>query len=857
MSASPPRLARVLTRLACSPEDLQDVRRDLAEHHARVIEARGRGAAWRWYWWQVLRGVAARVRPRRLTAGGGLRVSLRTLIRRPVYALGVSGTLGLGLGSAVAVGTVAWEVWLRPLDIPEPREVVRIYERQPVETASVAGARVGEDGRRAWISPPLLEDLRDQRWGALSAVAGVSRDGRSWARGDEVRRVSALVASPELTEVLGLVPHRGRWFRDGDGLREVVLTADFAERVWGGDPVGAGMELDGVLHSVVGVVDLPDGYPEAADLVMPFAFGESELTEGMRGARYLEVVARLSPGADVATAQAELDAFLAGLAEDHPAHRGWRTEVVGLVTDLFAPYRPAMGLLLAAGIAFLLLAGINVVGLVAAHRAEGRADRAVRRALGATEGRLLAEATGEGIVAGIVGALMGLAGTAAVLPPIRALVPVEVPRLDQVSVGPAAAGSALAAGVLLGAGVGVAAWLVSMGGQGTGLRGRGGSVAGLAARRALVVGQLALTTLLVAGGAAILDHVRTLRGVDMGFDGTGVQVAHVALDARRLTSDEAIRATWDGLLGELRSRGLPAAVGTNAPVSGSTMRFGFRTEPGGEQFFGQYHSVSPDYLDALSIPVLEGRGFSTADDAGGEPVVLVNEALARARFPGESALGRDLEVVGEQRRIVGIVASARHFGPDRPAPEELYVPLAQDPWAVGHVLVPTSRDDAAEGIRAAIRATDPSLDPPPPAPFDAYLAGWYAPLRLQLTVVGVLGGVGLLLAVLGLYAVVAVHVTGRRKEIGIRMALGAPGRSLFGEVLLGGMIMAGVGAILGAAGWLGVRPLLTGILPGSAGGGSEVVVPVALLVVGVSALAALRPAWRSTRVDPGITLQEG
>jgi hypothetical protein len=382
-------------------------------------------------------------------------------------------------------------------------------------------------------------------------------------------------------------------------------------------------------------------------------------------------------------------------------------------------------------------------------------------------------------------------------------------------------------------------------------------MAGLAARRGLVVGQLALTTVLVAGGAAILDHVRGLRAVDMGFDGSGVQVSHLALDARRLTTDAEVRGAWDGLRTELRARGLRGAVGTNPPVSGSTMRFGFRTEAGGEQYFGQYHSVTPDYLDVLSIPVLDGRGFTDADDAASEPVVLINEALARARFPGEPAVGRSLEVVGEERRIVGVVAATRHFGPDRPAPEELYVPLSQDPWAVGHLLLPTERGDAPETVRSAVRATDPALDPPPPVPFDDYLAGWYAPLRLQLAVVGVLGGVGLVLAILGLYAVVAVHVTGRKKEIGIRMALGAPGRSLFGEVLLGGVTMAGVGAVAGGAGWLSLRPLLEGILPGSTEGGAGVVVPVAILVVAVSAVAAIRPAWRSTRVDPGVTLQEG
>jgi predicted permease len=669
--------------------------------------------------------------------------------------------------------------------------------------------------------------------------------------------VTALVASPELPEVLGLVPVRGRWFRDGEGIREVVLTGDFARRAWGGELEGARMELDGVSYSVVGVVELPEGYPEAADLVLPFAFSEEELSEGMRGARYLEVLARLAPGADAAGAEAELNAFLAALGEVHPAHRGWGTEVVGLVADLFAPYRPALALLLAAGAAFLLLAGINVVGLVAAQRAEGRQDRAVRRALGATEGRLLGEATLEGVVAGFVGAAIGLTGAAVVVPPIRALVPVEVPRLDQVSIGIGTVSAILIAGLVLGAVVGCAAWLVSLGGGGSPHRSGRGSAAGLAVRRALVVGQLALTTLLVAGGAAILDHVRGLRGVDMGFDGTGVQVSHVALDARRLTTDPEIRTAWVALQTELRDRGLNGAVGTNPPVSGSTMRFGFRTEVGGEQSFGQYHSVTPDYLDVLSIPVLEGRAFSDADDAGSEPVVLINEALARSRFPGEPAVGRVLEVVGERRRIVGVVASTRHFGPDRPAPEELYVPLAQDPWAVGHLLIATDRADVGEIVRSAVGAADPALDPPPPLPFDTYLAGWYAPLRLQLAVVGVLGVVGLVLAVLGLYAVVAVHVTGRRKEIGIRMALGARGRSLFGEVLMGGVAMALLGAVVGGAGWLGLRPLLEGVLPGSTGSGAGVVVPVAFLVVAVSALAAMRPAWRSTQVDPGVSLQEG
>ena len=856
----PPRVARALVAACASPADRRYLLEDVDAEFARRVEADGPPAARRWYWWQALRGGGALARsvPAAVRASahdaarGDLRIALRALRRRPSYAAGAVVTLALGLASVAAVGIVSWRVWLEPLPYPEPDGVVRVFELDRL--------RDGQDLRaaraRLWISPPLLEDLRRHDWRTLEAVAGVSSDQTEWSHDDRAERLSVLTASAELFFILEMRPIVGRTLADGPDA-EVVLSEAFWVRAFGADPgvIGRSLDLDGEAHRVVGVVALPPVYPTPADVVTVLRFPEESLTEGWRGARYLDAVARVRSGQTTGDAAAELDAFLRDLGATYPLHADGGAGAVVLGDDIVEPYRGILGLLMGAGAIFLVLAVANVAGLVATRRAQDAHQRAVRTALGAGRRRLLGSEVLEtgalGLGAGALGSLL----TAAVLGPIVALAPTGAPRIDEIGVDPWLVLALLTGGALVGTIVGVIAHVLS---QDVSLLDRATrTTTGVGGRRGLVVGQMALTTLLATAGVVVLRHVQELRAVDLGFSPVGVVARPVGLSETRFPSGDALRNAWGSMLDDLEAQGVRAAYVGNPPVTSSSMRYGYRIpEAPDEEHYAQHHVVTLGYFDLMGIALREGRDLADTDLGGTEPVVVINEVVAARHYPDGDAVGRSLRLVGTPRRIVGVVAATRHFGPDVDAPEELYIPLTQDSEpSFGYLVARSERSDAAAVIDAAVAAVDPSGSVQPVQPFTSYVSAWYAPLHLQLAVVLSLGVVGLALAALGLFALVAYTVSMRTRELGIRKALGAPVGSLVRDVIAQGAVLAALGIGAGLAAWYSLVPAFAGTMADADRADPTVPVLVAVLVGGAALLASLGPALRSTRVDPAIALQ--
>ncbi len=859
----PPALARFLAALVGGRANRDFVLGDLDERFQRLLREKGAATARRWYWSQVVRGIGWAVRPdseliRRRSwegVGGEVRSGLRTVRKRPAYALGVTGTLALGLGSAALVFAVTWRVWLAPMPFPDPDGVVRVFETEPAEmTSAVTGAE--DQGTRWRISPPLLEDMRANDWSTVEAVAGVSDAILDWETDGETRRVSSLAVSPELFGILGIVPVSGRLLSADEDFPEVLLTGELWERAFGGDPAvigSASMVLDGEAHVVAGVVRLPSGYPGSADVITRLAFVEEQLGEGMRGARYLDVIARVRSGRSISDARAEVASFVSALGETYQNHAGWGADLVVLGDDLLEPFRGVLLLLLIAGGAFLLLAVVNVGGLVAARRSEARQDRAVRLALGASEVRLVRGSVVESALLGGLAALAGSAGAHWLLGPIRALVPEDVPRLSDVSLTPMMVAVILAAGVGLGVVVGLVGYAMSRGRTAV-MRPDREAAPGMKGRRVLVAGQVALTTLLATGGIAVLRYAAELRGIEVGFEPEGVRSAWINLSDQRFPGEEDWLVAWQELLDGLQDRGIDGAVATNPPMSGSNWLFGFHLDEDSKQGFAQHHSVTAGYFDAMGIEVVEGRGFSPDDRATSEPVVVINEAFVREHFAGGTAIGREVRVVADTRTVVGVVGSTRHYGPSADVQLEMYVPLVQNPWPNGMILMRTQRGDVDAVLAEVARAIDPSLSVTESLPYEAYLREWYAPLRLQLVMVGVMALLGLSLASLGLYALVAHHVSTRRREIGIRIALGAPLGRVFRGVVGQGIALASLGGIAGLAAWYGLVPAISGLVEGVDPTDPLVPVLVAIVVGGACLLATAVPAWRSTSIDPVLTL---
>ena len=852
-----------MLRRSVDLDDRDYVLGDLDERFEQIVAQQGLRAARRWYRLQAARSVPALLRRSILSLSrpsgfaSDVRVGARALLRRPTFTAGVVGTLALGLASACAVLLVLWKVWLAPLPFPDPGRVVRVMEVQLPETEAPPPVGDGALSEGWRLSPPLIDDMRRHEWSTLTAVAGVSRETYEWTRSDGASPVSAIKASPEIFQILGWTPSVGRPLTGDTSLPEVVLSQDFFERAFGADlsVVGSGsLDLNGETFRVVGVLDLPDAYPEPADLVAPLHFDEGNLREGMRGARYLTAVARVVPDRQVSDGAAELDTYVRTLGESHPNHAGWGATAVPLSESLFAPYRTVFALLLAAGLAFLALTAVNVAGLVASRRLDSARDRAVRLALGASRTRLLRLSLVESLCLGLVGGLMGLLGAYWLLVPVRALVPADVPRLQGLSLDGAGAVWIVAVGLGVGLVVGLLGHLSS--GQSQTLPGgRASSADGWKGRRALVMGQVALTTLLVTGGAATLDEALSLRAVDTGFEPEGVHSTFMALSQVRYPDKEAAAGFWTGVLDGLEARDIEAAVAVNPPMSGSQMPFGFRIEAADEEEYAEYHTVSEAYFDVLGIDLVAGRAFTRDDQTGSEPVVIISESLARERFPDGSPIGRQMTVVAAPRTVVGVVSSTRHFGLDQQAPYEVYVPLRQDAWTLGHVLIKGARSDAGDVLGELVAALDPAVEMPESTPYASYLTEWFAPLRMRLIIVGTLALVGTILAALGIYALVAFHVSSRRRELGIRIALGAPGGKLFAGVLRQGIVMAGGGLAAGMVAWYAALPLLQDHL--ATGGGTGVRIPLAVtsFVALVTILATLAPARRSAAVDPVVTLK--
>jgi len=862
MKGQAPRLARALVRLSAARDDRALLLADLNERFDAIAHERSMGAARRWYWSQALRGMHAFMRPdfellsRRSWEGtaGDVRQSARSLLRRPLYTAGVVGTLAIGLASAATVLAVAWYVWLAPLPFPDPDRVVRLFE---VEYPDTPADQDTADGRTWRMSPPLLEDLRARDWQTLDAVAGVAQNAFDWTREEGTTRIMARTVSPELFDIVGIVPLLGRALSANEQAREVVLTEPFWRSAFGADPgvLDQSMTLRGEQYHIVGVARLASVYPGGSDVVMPMAFDADQLVEGMRGARYLDVVARVDPAYGVSEASEEMDRVITALGDIYPAHEGWGGAAISLSEEIMRPFSGVLGLLLAAGGVFLILAVVNVAGLVAARTVEGRAERSVRLALGASEGRLLRGGIIESLLLGVVAGAVALVVAFGLLDPLLVLVPADVPRVENVRLSAEIGAGIFFLALLSGWTIGVLGYLLSRGAQPAIGRSARAASTGVAGRGVLVAGQVALTTLLATTGAGILRHTAQLRSVDIGFTAEGVVSSQVMLGGGRYPSPESRLVYWASLLERLQARGVDVAVGTSTPMAGVNMPWGFRPEPTSEQAFAQYHIVSSDYFRVLDIDVLEGRVF-TPDDRGGSPdVIVVNDVLAEEYFPGESPIGRDIEVVGAQKTIVGVVAATRHTGPESDAPAEIYASFRQDPWPHAQVLLRGTPDLAGAAFKAASDEVDPSLGVPPMAEYSRFVDAWFAALRLQLIIVGVLAVIGTALATLGLYALVAYQVTSRAREIGVRMALGASDRRMFTEVVRRGVALSVVGMILGFGLWYVSLPVTRGLLGEVNVWDPWVPVAVAGLVGTVSLLAAALPARRSVSVDPAVTLR--
>lgn len=797
-----------------------------------------------------------------------LRHCLRLLIKSPGFCLVVVFVLALGVGANTAIFSIVDAVLLKPLPYPEPDRLV------------LARRTVGDAIYRL-VSAPDYYDYREQA-GRLEALGAVYATMKIAVKGGiRPEYVSYTRASPDLFRALAVAPVAGRWFAAEEavaGAPVVVLVSErFARRRFGSPPAAIGRKLalgPGLGRGPAGPAEtpatvigvMPDGFRflDQVDLWAPQRRGEGDDPASRQFHNWI-LVGRLRPGIALEAAQSEVDVISGRLRKLYPhsnANKGLRLDP--LQAALFQARTPRLMLLMGAAGLVLLIACANVAGLLLARGSSRRAELAVRAALGAPRsriaGQLIAESVLLAVVSGILGGVLAV-WLARLLPAATGLATagVEVHGLRW-PVLLFAGGVTLATGLLAGVMPAFRASPADVAGQLAGVR-MTQAKSGTRLRSALVVGQVALSLVLLAGASLLIRSLARLTAVEPGFDMhnllTGMIEAPHSDPGRRLQFMNEIR-------GELAAApGVTAVAFTsNVPIVhpyGDPPMWAADNPPADPAKIQTSHFrlVLPGYFAALRIPLLAGRDLAGTDRAGAPRVLVINQAMARSLFPGTSPLGRRVIVEngGPQPtsfEVVGVVGDARIDSLDQPPPMTMYAPYSQSPGPRLYFMLRTrlAPEAAVEAVRRLVSAHDPGVPVEDLVSLERLVGDSLLSQRVTAVMLSLLSVVAVLLACVGLYGVLAYSVSQRTREFGIRIALGALPGDVPRMVLRQGLALAALGIALGLAGAFGLTRLMAGMLfevrptdPWTLAGAS-----IGLMAVAVS--ASYVPALRAAKIDP-------
>ena len=801
-----------------------------------------------------------------------LRYAFRQWRRNPGFTALVMATLALGIGAATAVFSVVDHVLLRPLPFPDP------------DRLAVLWSDVRERGgpQDEWLSYANFRDAVDMSPGIEAGALWGGFSPTLTGRGNSQAIAGGVVTQGMFSRILGVDPVLGRGFapeEDVPGAPNVVMLSHaFWTEVLAGeaDVLGSTLVLNDVSYEVIGV--MPEGFrppfrPDDALWILP-RVDPVAAADGRGGFSWRSVV-RLSPGVELEGVQTQLDGIAERLQTEYAdSNTGLGFSLVGLQDDMVAPTRFGLWVVLASVLLLLVVACVNVANLVLSRATERLGELSVRSAMGADRRRiirqLIVESVGLSALGGALGVALGVLGTRALV----ALAPDGTPRIEAVSVDlrilAVSLVATVGAGVLFGL---VPALLVSgksvRGHLGEVGRGGLGTRASLRVRNALVAAQVALALVVLVGAGLLGRTFQNLRSVDLGFDAEPALTFFVNLPQARYPDGDAIRPMLRDL--EERLGAIPgvASVGTvsSLPLSGFDGDADFNVDGRpprgpGERVAAWIRRVTPGYPEALGLRLVNGRFLDERDASDGALVALINETLAERHFVGENPIGRFLdfgEPGGNTWEIVGVVEDIRHFSVRDDRREAVYMAFDQVPVASAFLVVRAAegRDPTllASEARRVVAELDPALAPQQMRAMNDVVAAALAPDRFLAILLSAFAGVTLVLAVVGLYGVMAVAVAARRRELGVRMALGAEGSSIRGLVVRRALQLAGVGLVLGLAMAIPGASVLQSMLFGVESGDPVTFFTVATLLLLVAVAAAAIPAWRAGRSDPASILR--
>jgi putative ABC transport system permease protein len=810
-----------------------------------------------------------------------VRFTLRSFAKGPGFAIIAIATLALGIGANTAIFTVVNAVVLQPLPFAAGDRLVRI-------TADLPGSAATDIG----MSAPELFDYRD-RSGLFEDIAGVYPIDANLTEVDVPERVEVLLVSPSYFSVLGVHPQLGRLFGPEDnhpGIAEVVVISDALwKRRFGGAPdvVGRKLRIDADWYTVVGVAPSQFRHPGRSlrtdvEMWAPSGYRAAPFrSPPVRGAYMLRgAIGRLTAGLSVPQAQQRLEAFANRLREqypaDYPARTAWTPRLIPLQRDVAGPMRSTLLTILGAVGIVLLIACANIAGLLLARGAARQRELAVRRALGSGRVRLARLLLTESLVLSLCGGALGILLAVWGVDLLLAIVPAGLPRVSEIAIsGRVIAftfGVSLATGVLFGLAPALQFSnpdLLSTLKDGRSPAARSRRVL----RASLVVGEFALAMVLLVGAGLLLRSFWRVQHVSTGFDGRNVLTARLWLPqpnnpaAGKYYEHPPRLALFTDILRRVRS--LPgveaAAMVQSLPLDGlrggTTITVDGRPADTEQIPTVQINLASADYFALMGIRLLRGRAFTDADGPQGNPIVIVNQELAR-QYLGGDAVGQRLHFGGPASTnpwmtVVGVVADVLSDRLEQAPRPMVYRPLTQASSLSMAIVVRTRTDPArlAEPLARAVRESDPDQPTHSVRSMDEIAAAATASRRFSIQLVGGFASLALLLAAIGIYGVMAYLVNQRTREIGIRVALGARPSSVVRLVVSYALGLAAGGVLLGIVAAAFLTRLIAGMLFGVSPSDPWTFAAIALTLLGPALGATLTAARRAARVDPMVALR--
>ncbi len=792
--------------------------------------------------------------------------AFRGMRRSPGFTLTAVLSLAFGIGANTAVFSIVNAVLLRPLPYENPDRLVMLWEQD-------------RKGTESFVAPGDFQDWRRET-SSFDRLAAFIHTTFTITGNDRPERVAGEIVSADLFGLLRVAPALGRGFVAEDErhvpYQSVILSYGLWQRRFGGDPaaVGQTLESNGRKLTILGVMpkdfDFPSGLIRTPpEIWVPMARPPQEWT--VHGFHYFRVVGRLRDGVTLAAASSEVDAIQKRIADRNPGEAFAAARAVHLANEITGDVKTPLLVIFAAVLFVLLIACVNVANLILARGSARQREFAVRLALGAGRWRVMRQLITESLLLGMVGGVLGTGLAVAMTKGILAIAPADVPRLAGVRMDSEVLQFTLAVSILAGMLAGLSpAIALSVRDFGAQLKAGGrtpGQTGGGPLRNVLVVSEIALAIVLVAGAGLMAQSFYRLEQVRPGFRTRNILTFFAGVPDARYPPARQARFFSD-LIARVRTLpGVESLGGTSAlPLSGTDDTYSFEMvgQPQSAvlpSMGAHYRVVTPDYFSTLGIPLLQGRVFNARDTAEAPRVVVINESLARQYFANEDPIGKRIEI-GNGRNagpleVVGVVKDLNHASLARKPVAEMYETYLQTPQGALTLAVRAAGDP--RGLLPAIRRQLAALDPDVPLSKVMTMTDWMdeslAPSRFRSALMGGFALFAMVLAALGVYGVMAYNLSRRIAEIGIRVALGARPGQVLGLVIRQALKLSVVGVVIGLGASLCLTRFLKGLLFEVGTADPLTFATAGLILIGVAMVASYLPARRAMNVDPLVALR--